>query len=82
MHAHAHTLTLANTHTPASTMTIAVRSVVAPNHGLRHGWATPFRRWPDNAGRWPFIKRRAGDPISPRFLKFFAYKKMLGRTET
>ena len=37
----------------------------------------------DNADRWPFKStHEVGTPIFPRFWKFFAYKKILGRTET
>ena len=49
----------------------------------------PFRlfRW-HSSFSWPVagltiqINTHAGDPISPRFWMFFAYKKMLGRSET
>ncbi len=85
MHTHArmyvHACARMCTHTHARTHThtrdvqvIAVR------------WVRPTvtaRSAGDNAGSWVIqINTRAGDPISPRFWVFFAYKKLLGRTET
>ena len=75
VHARAHTRSYSRTRTPHPHNDGRCSQCRCAQPWLRRGWATPFRRWPDNAGRWPFINRRAGDPISSRFLKFFAYTK-------
>ena len=75
---HAHTRVHAHPHT-----TVAVRCFGAPNHD-----SVMVGRTLSDAGetmadrRLIEINRRTGHPISQRFWKFFAYKKMLGRTET
>ena len=69
-HARTHACTDVRTCTPPHT-TVAVRCFGAPNHdGVMVG-----RRCTE-------INRCTGHPISQRFWKLFAYKKMLGRTET
>ena len=73
-----HACTDVRTRTLAHTPTHDRRCFGAP----KHGWAQPFRRWRDNGrSRLNEINRCTGHPISQRFWKFFAYKKMLGRTE-
>ena len=80
-HARMHGRTHAHTREPPHT-TVAVRCFGAPNHDYVVG------RTLSDAGetmadrRLIEINRRTGYPISQRFWKFFAYKKMLGRTET
>ena len=83
---HACTRTHARTHTchtPPSQFRLSLFVGSVPHN--RDGVNTPFRRfrWRSMAGRWFIqINTRMGDPVSPRFWVFFAYKKLLGRTET
>ena len=77
---HAHTHTPTHTHTPPSPFRFDAS--VAPK---RDEVNAPFSPVPlaFMAGSWVIqMNTRAGDPLSLRFWMSFAYKKMIGRTET
>ena len=79
IHAHAHTRAHAHTCTHTAVATVTVRRTgyrysVSPN---RDG---PLRLRPCLSLAVQ-ITTRTGDPITPIFWMFFAYKKMLDRTE-
>ena len=78
-YARAHSRTLAYTHTPTHDR----RCFGAPNHDSFMVGRTLSDAGETMADRRLIeINRHTGHPISQRFWKFFAYKKMLGRTET
>ena len=71
MHVHTHT------HTPPSPFRFDV-SVAPKRDEVNAPFSLAFM-----AGSWVMkINTRAGDPIFQRFWMFFAYQKLLGRTET
>ena len=77
----AHTLTLANTHTPHPDHRCSLYRCA---QSVRHGWAHRFRRWRDN-GRSVIHcnKQHAGDSVLTIGLVFFSrIKQSVGRTET
>ena len=80
-HARAHTLTLANTPTHTHDRRCSLFSV---RPTMTQSWlGAPFSTLARQCRSLAIqINRRAGDPLSSRFWKFFAYKKLLGRTET
>ena len=79
-HTRTRTRTHTHTHTPPSPS--RYDASVAPK---RDEVNAPFSPFPlaFMAGSWAIqINTHAGGPISPRIWMFFAYKKMIGRTET
>ena len=81
LHARTHRRACVHTHTHTA---VAVQVWCVGGAQAWQSWL-PFSPVPlaFMAGSWVIqINTRAGDPISPRFWMFSAYKKMLGRIET
>ena len=83
-HTRMHTRANARMNTHACTHT---HTAVAAVHVFAIRWVgrptVTARSAGDNAGHWPLKwNTGTGGPVSSRFWRFFAYKQILGRTET
>ena len=76
---HAHACTHTYAHTCTHTAVTAVQAIALRSHPTNRDGPLRLRQCCRLAIQ---INTRTGDPIYPRFWKFFVYEKVLGRTET